>query len=50
MVMMVVGTSERNGRKRKERKNACSGEPHSGGEERRGEEAGRKWERVRMGV
>jgi hypothetical protein len=33
MLVRVVGTSERKGRKRKERKNACSGEPHSGGED-----------------
>lgn len=40
MVVRVVGTSERNGRKRKERKDACSGEPHSGGEERKRVESG----------
>jgi hypothetical protein len=40
MDVRMVGTSERNGRKRKEGKNACSGEPHSGGEE---EEEGREW-------
>jgi len=46
-VVRIVGTSERNGRKRKERKNACSGEPHGGGmglrEARKGEERGREW-------
>jgi hypothetical protein len=36
----MVGTSERNGRKRKERKNACSGEPHSDEEERKRVESG----------
>lgn len=41
MVVRMVGTSERNGRKRKERKNACSEEPHSGRENRKG---GREWE------
>jgi hypothetical protein len=40
MVVRMVSTSERNGRKRKERKNACSGEPHSGREKRKWVESG----------
>lgn len=44
VVVRAVGTSERKGRKRKERKNACSGEPHSGGrEDTKGLERGREW-------
>ena len=49
--MSLVGTSERNGRKRKERKNACGGEPHDG-EERKWEESGgeREWEGEGEGI
>jgi hypothetical protein len=36
MAVKMISTSERNGRKRKERKDACSGEPHSGGGEGKG--------------
>jgi hypothetical protein len=46
--MRMVGTNERNGRKRKERKNACSGEPHDGREERNREKSGSG--RERMGI
>lgn len=42
MVVRIGSTSERKGRKRKERKNACSGEPHRGGEERKGVKRGYK--------
>jgi hypothetical protein len=38
MAVVIASTRKRNDGKRKERKNACSGEPHSGGEGRNGEE------------
>jgi hypothetical protein len=44
VVVRAVGTSERKGRKRKERKNACSGEPHGGaGEDTKRVKRGREW-------
>ncbi len=44
MVVMIVGTSKRNGRKGKERKETRGGEPHSGGMGlREGGKEGREW-------